>query len=100
MFLCCFSLRGRRHEWVMDFIAMSVEKMKRHGVQVLQDTYGAPSDGAAASCTDDTDDTDDSHAHMDVEVDTPNNSLSATGEIERFVLNKVDWLLFILMHGL
>ncbi|KAG2623820.1 hypothetical protein PVAP13_3KG081727 [Panicum virgatum] len=70
-------LRGRRHEWVMNFIAMSVEKMKRHGVQVLQDTYGAPSDGAAAGCTDDTDD---SHAHMDVELDTPNNSLSATAD--------------------
>ena len=94
MFLCCFSLRGRRHEWVMNFIAMSVEKMKRHGVQVLQDTCGGPSDDGAASSTDD------NHAHMDVEVDMPNNSLSATGEIERFVLNKVDWLLFILMHGL
>ena len=81
MFLCCFSLRGRRHEWVMNFIAMSVEKMKRHGVQVLRDTCGGPSDDGAASSTDD------NHAHMDVEVDMANNSLSATGEI-------------ILMHGL
>ena len=64
----------------MNFIAMSVEKMKRHGVQVLQDTCGPSDDGAASS-------TDDNHAHMDVEVDMPNNSLSATGEI-------------ILMHGL
>ncbi|RLN31203.1 hypothetical protein C2845_PM05G09150 [Panicum miliaceum] len=66
-------LRGRRQEWVMNFIAMSVEKMKRHGVQVLQDTC-ALSDGAAA-CSDDTDDTDD-----DVEVDMLNNLLSATAD--------------------
>ncbi|PUZ63504.1 hypothetical protein GQ55_3G073100 [Panicum hallii var. hallii] len=68
-------LRGRMHEWVMNFIAMSVEKMKRHGVPVLQDTC-ALSDGAGA-CSDDTDD---NHAHMDVEVDMPDNLPSATAD--------------------
>ncbi|OEL34581.1 hypothetical protein BAE44_0004399 [Dichanthelium oligosanthes] len=56
---CISCLRGRRDEWVMNFIAKSAEKMSRNGGQLVHDMFPRPSN----------------HPHMELEVGMLNNIL-------------------------
>ncbi|RCV15703.1 hypothetical protein SETIT_3G078600v2 [Setaria italica] len=90
------TLRGRRHEWVQNFIAKSVEKMKTKNAGLVQDTcgpstsYGAaagdnnisvPHPSAAVVDNNITAPQPSNHGHMELEVGMLNNLLSATAPI-------------------
>ncbi|KAF8667012.1 hypothetical protein HU200_053183 [Digitaria exilis] len=92
--LLYYDLRGRSHDWVQNFIAKNVEKMKNGGGQ-SQDICGPSNGGGAAACTNNNIsappqqqqpgnnapmEVGNHNEHMELEINMLNNILSATAE--------------------
>jgi hypothetical protein len=80
----CFSLRGRKLEWVQNFIAKSVKTMKTKNAGLVQDTcgpstsYDVPAGGANSISAPQPSN---HRGHMELEVDMLTNLMSASAPI-------------------